>query len=275
MKTSDFFTLALEALRESAPNQKCALVGKLYSNLKQGALTFDHSSPVLEIERPSYAGFATVVKPSEVPSRKRFDTKEGQAVLLHAIAHIEYSAIDLALDSAYRFRGMPTDYYIDWIEVADDEVRHFGMLEVLMENIGVKYGEFPVHTLLFDAGRRSGGDLLERMAVVPRYLEAGGLDANPKIVKKLQSYPKTGQIEAMIEFLETILREEVDHVGKGDKWFKFEAARRGVDESVYFEIIERFYPGFEKRGAQMNVHARLKAGFSCSELKRMGAEKCN
>ncbi len=235
---------------------------------------FDHSLPVLEKEGPSYADFATIVKPAEVPGRKHFDTKEGQGTLLHAIAHIEYSAIDLALDSAYRFRNMPMEYYIDWIEVADDEVRHFRMLEGLMKKIGVKYGDYPVHTLLFEAGKKSGRDLLHRMAVVPRYLEAGGLDANPKIVQKLQSYPKTEQIEAIIEALNIILDEEIEHVSKGDRWFKFEAARRGLDEDIYFEILEQYYPGFEKRPAHFNVQARLKAGFSCCELKRMGARKC-
>jgi len=203
MKTTDFFTLALEALNESDPGTKCSLVEKLYSKLKEGTLTFDHSLPITERDRPSYADFATIVKPAEVPGRRRFDTREGQGTLLHAIAHIEYSAIDLALDSAYRFRNMPEEYYLDWIEVADDEVRHFRMLEGLMKKIGVKYGDYPVHTLLFDAGKKSGRDLLHRMAVVPRYLEAGGLDANPKIVQKLQSYPKTEQIEAIVEALHT------------------------------------------------------------------------
>ncbi len=275
MKNTDFFTLALEALNESDPGTKCSLVEKLYSNLKEGTLTFDHSQPVVEKERPSYADFADIVKPAEVPGRKRFDTRDGQGILLHAIAHIEYSAIDLALDSAYRFRNMPMEYYIDWVEVADDEVRHFRMLEDLMAKIGVKYGDYPVHTLLFDAGKKSGCDLLHRMAVVPRYLEAGGLDANPKIVQKLRSYPKTEQIEAMVEALNTILDEEIEHVSKGDRWFKFEAARRGLDEDIYFEILQQYYPGFDKRTTHYNVEARLKAGFSCGELKRMGARRCD
>ncbi len=275
MEKSEFFTLVSEALNQSDPDLKSSLVEQLYSKLAQGSLTFDHDSPVLEQTDPSYAPLVRIVKPSEVPKRKGFDTKEGQGVLLHAVAHIEYSAIDLALDSAYRFRGLPFEYYLDWIEVAHDEVRHFGMLAKLMERIGVRYGDFPVHTSLFDAGKKSGVDLLHRMAVVPRYLEAGGLDANPKIVQKLRSYPKTGMIEEIIDALNIILEEEISHVAKGDRWFKYEARRRGVDESVYFDILESYYPGFVNRSGDMNVSARLKAGFSCGELKRMGVKECD
>ncbi len=275
MDKPEFFTLAWEALAESDPSTKCTLVEKLYSNLEQGRLTFDFEQPVLEMERPSYAKFVRIVKPSEVPKRKGFDTKEGQGILLHAIAHIEYSAIDLALDSAYRFRHMPRDYYRDWVEVAHDEVRHYRMLERLMKETAVSYGDLPVHSSLFEAGKRSGCDVLHRMAVVPRYLEAGGLDANPKIVEKLRSYPSTPQISAIVDALNIILEEEIGHVSKGDRWFKFEAARRGLEESVYFDILQRYYPGFDKRQSSFNVSARLEAGFSCTELKKMGAKKCD
>ncbi len=275
MEKTEFFTLAWEALNESDPDLKSSLVDRLYSNLTKGALTFDHYSEVLEQKEPSYSKIVRIVKPSEVPKRKRFDTKEGQGHLLHAIAHIEYSAIDLALDSAYRFRRMPQQYYADWIEVAHDEVRHYRMLEELMGRIGISYGDYPVHTSLFDAGKRSAGDLLERMAVVPRYLEAGGLDANPKIVERLRSCPKDPFIEDIVKALGVILEEEIEHVAKGDRWFKFEAARRGVDEEIYFEILERYYPGFEGSRNSLNVSARLEAGFSCGELKRMGAKECD
>ena len=158
--------------------------------------------------------------------------------------------------------------------MAHDEVHHFRMLDELMKRVGVKYGDYPVHTALFDAGRKTAGDLLERMAVVPRYLEANGLDANPKIMEKLKRYPPTSILEAIVEALEVILEEEVSHVAKGDKWFKAECRRRGVDESVYFDIIERYYPGLEKKRLQLNVSARRAAGFACNELKRMGAREC-
>ncbi|WP_456404970.1 ferritin-like domain-containing protein [Hydrogenimonas sp.] len=274
MKTLEFFSLAKEALRESDPRKKGELVEQLYSNLVQKRLTIDHDSPVETFDTPSYASFLRIVPPRELPKRKQFDTAEGQGVLLHAIAHIEYSAIDLALDSAYRFRHLPAAYYVDWVEVAHDEVRHYRMLEELMERIGVRYGDYPVHTALFDAGRKSGGELLHRMAVVPRYLEAGGLDANPKIVAKLRQYPSTPMTEGIAEALGIILEEEVEHVAKGDRWFKYAAGETADVEELYFSILERYYPGTGGRGRELNVPARREAGFSCSELKRLGASEC-
>ncbi|WP_456380625.1 ferritin-like domain-containing protein [Hydrogenimonas sp.] len=270
----EFFKETLHALRESDPRKKGDLVEQLYTNLKRKRLRFDHETPIETFETPSYAAIATIVRPRDVPKRKRFDDPEGQGILLHAIAHIEYSAIDLALDSAYRFRHMPFDYYFDWIEVAHDEVRHFRMLDALMERVGVRYGDYPVHTALFDAGRKSADDVLERMTIVPRYLEAGGLDANPKIIRKLENYASTPMIEATIETLKVILEEEVVHVFKGDRWFRYLCARRNLDASVYFDIIERFYPGHERKKGWLNVEARRSAGFTCGELKRMGAQKC-
>ncbi|WP_456451758.1 ferritin-like domain-containing protein [Hydrogenimonas sp.] len=270
----EFFTFAWRALRESDPAKKGALVEQLYTNLRQNALTFDHDAPVEELDEPSYAPLVKVVRPRDVPKRKHFDDPEGQGVLLHAVAHIEYSAIDLALDSAYRFRHMPPEYYMDWVEVAHDEVRHFRMLDDLMGRVGVRYGDYPVHTALFDAGKKTAGDLLERMAVVPRYLEAGGLDANPRIIAKLERYPATPMLEAIVAALKVILNEEVEHVAKGDRWFKRACEERGLSPDVYFDIVERFYPGLESKRLQLNVEARRAAGFACSELKRMGVQKC-
>ncbi|WP_456390871.1 ferritin-like domain-containing protein [Hydrogenimonas sp.] len=261
-------------MRESDPAKKGALVQQLYTDLRQNTLTFDHDAPILLPKEPSYASLVTIVRPRNVPKRKHFDNPEGQRVLLHAVAHIEYSAIDLALDSAYRFRHMPVEYYLDWVEVAHDEVRHFTMLEKLMKQVGAEYADFPVHTALFDAGKKTAADILERMAVVPRYLEAGGLDANPRIIAKLERYRTTPMLEAIIEALRTILEEEVSHVAKGDRWFKHVCKMRGLSPEIYFDIIERHYPGLETKRLQLNVDARRAAGFACSELKRMGAQKC-
>ena len=274
MESLEFFSQAWLALNESDPCKKGDLVEQLYTKTMEGQVRFDYGTPVHSLETPSYAPIVEIVRPRDVPKRKRFDDTEGQGVLLHAIAHIEYSAIDLALDSAYRFRGMPREYYLDWIEVAHDEVRHFRMLEKLMERLGVRYGDYPVHTALFDAGRKSAHDPLERMAVVPRYLEANGLDANPKIIEKLRRYPSTPLLEAIVEALEVILEEEVDHVAKGDRWFRYLCRKRGLDPSVYFDIVERYYPGLEGKNLKLNVEARRAAGFACDELKRMGAQRC-
>ncbi len=270
----EFFDTAYRALKTTDPEQKGRLVAQLYTNLEENRLSFDHDVPVDLPEKPSYAPLVEIVRPRNVPQRKRFDDVEGQRVLLHAIAHIEYSAIDLALDSAYRFRRMPADYYLDWIEVAHDEVRHFNMLNDLMARVGVRYGDYPVHTALFEAGKKSAGDVLERMAVVPRYLEAGGLDANPRIIAKLRRYPPTETISAIVDALTVILEEEVDHVAKGDRWFKYICKQRGIETDIYFDIVEKYYPGLFEKNLQLNVQARRAAGFACSELKKMGAQTC-
>ena len=225
-------------------------------------------------EHPSYASICTIVDPRELPSRKDFDTPLGLATLVHAIAHIEYSAIDLALDAAYRYPKMPSDYKIDWLEVALDEIRHFGMLQELLQELGYQYGDFPVHSGLFDASRHTAGDILDRMAVVPRYYEASGLDVNPQIIKKLENKRKIPAVKRLIEMLKIIYDEEIVHVQKGDKWFRYLCDERGVEpESQYMAILEA-YALTGKHRPHINIEARKEAGFSCSELLKLGAKEC-
>ncbi len=222
---------------------------------------------------PSYANRCTIVDPRELPARKDFDTKEGLATLVHAIAHIEYSAIDLALDAVYRFADMPMAYKIDWLIVAKDEIRHFKMLYEMLEELGYAYGDFPVHCGLFDAARHTANVALDRMAVVPRYYEASGLDVNPQIIKKLDNRRKNPRVKKLIERLNIIYKEEIEHVQKGDRWFKYLCQREGLEEDVYFDILKQ-YEIMDKHRPHLNVEARKKAGFTCSEIKRLGAKEC-
>ncbi len=225
-------------------------------------------------EHPSYAGICEIVDPRALPSRKDFDTPAGLATLLHAIAHIEYSAIDLALDAVYRYPSMPLAYKIDWLEVAADEIRHFTMLHNLLTDLGYRYGDFPVHSGLFDAGVHTAGDILDRMAVVPRYYEASGLDVNPQIIKKLHNKRKDPHIARLIEMLEIIYDEEIVHVQKGDRWFRYLCEMRGFEvESRYMTVLES-YALTGKHRPHINVEARKKAGFSCRELLHLGAKAC-
>lgn len=230
--------------------------------------TFDfHSNTSIDsFSTPSYLPLCKVVAPKNVPRRKGFDTIEKQSFLVHAITHIEYTAIDLALDSAYRFRGMPKEFYYDFLEVADDEVRHFEMLQSLLNELGYAYGDVPVHASLWESGEKTP-DLLSRMAVVPRWQEANGLDANESIITRLESYCHPFA-EKIIQALRIILKEEIPHVQKGDKWFKYECERLGHDQSIYFDIIERVFPQTKKK-KYLNKEARLEAGFSCKELNQM------
>jgi len=225
-------------------------------------------------ETPSYASRCRIVDPRELPARKDFESREGLATLIHAITHIEYSAIDLALDAVYRFPEMPMAYKTDWLEVAHDEVRHYKMLNTLLEELGYSYGDFPVHCGLFDAAKHTENSVLDRMAIVPRYYEASGLDVNPQIIRKLENKKKNPQIAKLIEALNIIYDEEIVHVHKGDKWFKYLCVQNGLDESVYFEILER-YKLLSKHRPHINVDARKEAGFSCNEILKLGAKECS
>ena len=189
--------------------------GKFDAQIEEGG-KFDEIKP---LERPSYAAFCEVVAMREIGGKKQADK---QKAFLHSIAHIEYSAVDIALDAAYRFRTLPKAYYDDWLEVAQDEIRHFKMIEDHMAKFDVKYGEFAVHDGLFIALQNTSASLLERMAVLPRYMEANGLDANAFMLKKLETErEKDGSKAQLCEILQVILDEEISHVSKGDRWFKF------------------------------------------------------
>jgi uncharacterized ferritin-like protein (DUF455 family) len=222
---------------------------------------------------PSYADRCTIVVPKELRTRKDFETPEGLATLVHSIAHIEYSAIDLALDAVYRYPQMPKAYKTDWLEVAVDEIRHYKMLDEILKELGFGYGDFPVHCGLFDAANNTAHNILDRMAIVPRYFEASGLDVSPQIIKKLENKHKIPAVAKLIAALNIIYEEEIDHVLKGDRWFKYLCEKEGKSEDVYFEILER-YDLLDKHRPHVNVEARKEAGFTCSEIKRLGAKEC-
>ena len=257
-------------LQTASPKEKIRRFGVFYDAYKaQKVIPNQAAKPPVVFSCPSYAGFITVVQPKEVPKRTNLTTKKGQISLLHAIAHIEYSAIDLALDICYRFRQLPKEFYDDWLEVAEDEVRHFLMIEKLLQEVGGYYGCLSVHNSLFEASSKTAHALLERLAVVPRYLEANGLDATPAILQKLNHLPKSTVLEAVQSALEVILKEEVVHVQKGDKWFRYCCQKENKPVEIYLDIINKYYPlGFSKLKT-LNTQARLKAGFTCSELQSM------
>jgi uncharacterized ferritin-like protein (DUF455 family) len=268
------FYATLEQLLEIAnPLEKIENFKVFYTAYRKGECVKEVAHPVCIFQKPSYASFCTIVDPQRVPRRKNLATLEGKITMLHAIAHIEYSAIDLALDAAYRFRDLPDAFYDDWLEVADDEIRHFQMIEALLRELGSYYGALEVHEALFEASNRTAHSLLHRMAVVPRYLEAGGLDANPQILRRLETLKEDAMCARMIDALELILQEEIDHVRKGDCWFELACKRENLERSVYFDIIQYYYPDTLERQRNLNTTARLEAGFTCNELERLAHER--
>ncbi|MFT5661568.1 MAG: uncharacterized ferritin-like protein (DUF455 family) [Sulfurimonas sp.] len=264
-----YFHKELEIILEyKSPKQKIEKFNTFYQHYKSGKIEFENEYKVKEFQEPSYTTVCKIVRPQDVPKRRNLTTREGQITLIHAVAHIEYSAIDLALDGAYRFIGLPKQYYDDWLDVANDEIRHFLMLEELLCKLDASYGDLEVHNSLFEASQRTQ-TLIERMAVVPRYLEANGLDATPMILEKLKKHPKNETLDDIQSVLEVILDEEIDHVKKGDVWFTYACEKEGVGTDVYFEIIDKYYPQGFLRPKNLNTKARKEAGFSCSELNHM------
>ena len=258
----NFFDEIWEILNEGEIELKFLKFELFYEKFKRDFnINFYESSKPNELITPSYAKFCEVVSMKEL--NKKVKPKDKNLNFIHSVAHIEFSAIDIALDACYRFRNLPREFYEDWLEVAEDEIRHFCMIENLLLKKGGRYGELSVHDGLFVALQKTSSSLTSRMALLPRYMEANGLDANAHIIKRLEA---EGGQEELIECLKVILKEEVSHVYKGDKWFKFACKKEGIDENSYFDIILSLYPNSFKNVREINEQDRLKAGFSKEEL---------
>jgi uncharacterized ferritin-like protein (DUF455 family) len=191
-------------------------------------------------------------------------TREGRAAMLHALAHIEFNAINLALDAIWRFAGQPEAYYRDWLRVAREEACHFDLLNKHLATLGHAYGDFPAHNGLWEMAEKTRGDLLARLALVPRTLEARGLDASPPIRRKLAG---AGDMKAAA-ILDIILRDEIGHVAIGNRWYRHACEQRGLDPiAAYAELAQRH--GAPRLRGPFNLEARRAAGFSEDELQAL------
>jgi uncharacterized ferritin-like protein (DUF455 family) len=201
-----------------------------------------------------------LVPPKDVPTRSPF-TLEGRAALLHAITHIEFNAINLALDACWRFAGMPEAFYRDWLRVASEEALHFTLLHEHLRSLGFGYGDFDAHDGLWLMTQRTAGDITARMALVPRTLEARGLDATPPIQAKLA---RAGD-ERAVTILDLILRDEIGHVAIGNRWYRWLCDRDGLDPVPLYRSLARRYEAPRLR-PPFNEAARRAAGFSDEEI---------
>lgn len=201
-----------------------------------------------------------LVSPLTVKKRS-MRTVEGRAALVHALAHIEFNAINLALDAIWRFAGMPDQYYADWLQVAAEEAYHFSLLNAHLHSLGFEYGDFDGHNSLWEMVDRTKDDVLARMALVPRTMEARGLDANPALRNKLA---QAGDLAAA-DILDIILRDEIGHVAIGNTWFNWLCAQRNLAPIATFEALRLQYQAPKLR-PPFNLEARRKAGFSEDEL---------
>jgi uncharacterized ferritin-like protein (DUF455 family) len=254
------FAEAARCLFLRDPAAKCNAVAKLAAGVAGGAIGVSADAPVPDVHHPGRPDFPRLVNPAEVP-RRRLGTEAGRVALVHAIAHIEFNAINLALDAVCRFRGMPELYYRDWVSVAADESRHFRWLSQRLTELGAAYGEFPAHNGLWEMAERTADSCLVRMALVPRVLEARGLDVTPAMIERLR---QVGD-EKTATTLELILEEEVRHVAIGSKWFNYCCEREGRDAAATFiELLGTRYPGAVR--GPLNTAARLAAGFTQAEM---------
>ena len=206
-----------------------------------------------------------LVAAASLPRRSPF-TPAGRAGLLHSVAHIEFNAINLALDAVWRFPGMPADYYLDWLRVASEEALHFTLLADHLASLGHAYGDFDAHDGLWAMTERTAGDITARMALVPRTLEARGLDATPPMQARLA---QAGDHRA-VEILSIILRDEIGHVAVGNRWYRWLCARDGLDAVSHYPVLAARH-GAPRPRAPFNVLARLQAGFTSDEIAALGA----
>ncbi|MDR5813869.1 MULTISPECIES: ferritin-like domain-containing protein [unclassified Caballeronia] len=261
---TDVRLLALEILREHDPAVKASRTRALWDAVRAQAARIDPAgAPADPGDLPGRPARPALVEPSAL-KRRGMQSEAGRAVLLHALAHIEFNAINLALDAVWRFPAMPEDFYLDWLKVAAEEAHHFSLLSARLAEFGHAYGDFPAHDGLWDMAQRTRGDVLGRMALVPRTLEARGLDASPPIRKRLA---QAGD-HASAAILDIILRDEIGHVLIGNRWFRFLCDARQLDPHATYESLAARYHAPRLRGP-FNFEARREAGFDEAELRAL------
>ncbi|WP_084687787.1 ferritin-like domain-containing protein [Paraburkholderia oxyphila] len=267
----DWRAAALDALRERDPLAKAEAVRVLHAEAleaaSQGVTHWDASSAlVAHGELPGRPTRPELVEPRSL-QRRSMSTPQGRVVLLHALAHIEFNAINLALDAVWRFPNLPDAFYADWLRVAAEEAYHFSLLRQRLADYGHAYGDFPAHNGLWEMCERTSGDVLARMALVPRVLEARGLDASPPIRVRLK---QAGDDESAA-ILDIILRDEVGHVRIGNHWFRYLCEARGLDPHAAWLALAAQYNAPRMRGP-FNFEARRSAGFDQAELDTLAAQ---
>jgi uncharacterized ferritin-like protein (DUF455 family) len=259
----NLFACAERCLDCATIPEKLSLTDAVARAFEAGALDVDPADAPKPIGPPGRPARPRLVAPRQVPHRG-LGTVLGRAALVHAVAHIEFNAVNLAWDAVYRFRGMPVDYYRDWIGVAADEARHFRLLEARLAELGYRYGDFDAHDGLWEMAVKTANSCLERMALVPRVLEARGLDVTPGMIERLRGAGDP----ATVRILELILREEVAHVAAGSRWFAWCCGRAGVDsEETFAALVGEFARGAIR--GPLNGEARRAAGFSENDLARL------
>jgi uncharacterized ferritin-like protein (DUF455 family) len=251
---------ALDCLMQSDPTKKVAMTRALYADWRSKELALDTETKVERIQRPGRPEAPELVSPRKVPKRS-FESGIGRLRMAHAIAHIEFNAINLALDAVYRFRDMPAQYYGDWLQVASEEALHFSLLNDYLQSQHSHYGAYTAHNGLWEMALKTDHDVLTRMALVPRVLEARGLDVTQSMIARLE---QVGD-DALAAILRIIYSDEIGHVGIGSHWFKYLCGLQNRDSDETFSNLLTEYQQAKLTGP-MDELARTQAGFTRNEL---------
>jgi uncharacterized ferritin-like protein (DUF455 family) len=257
---------ALEILAISDPQIKVTRTFQLFDDHQLQNLSLDVAANYdgANLALPGRPIKPELVPPLDVPKRK-MDTVEGRASLLHSLAHIEFNAINLALDAIWRFSDMPEQYYTDWLKVAKEEAYHFTLIDEYIQSFGYSYGDFQAHNSLWEMVERTQDSVIARMALVPRTMEARGLDAVPMIRDRFKQIKDA----RAVEILDIILRDEIGHVFIGNHWFNFLCSKATLSPISVYRDLARKYRAPKLRGP-FNLEARKQAGFTVEELSLLG-----
>jgi uncharacterized ferritin-like protein (DUF455 family) len=257
---------ALEILAITKPQIKVSRTFQLFDDYQQQKINLNTAAIYdgTKLDLPGRPEKPELVPPLDVPKRK-MDTVEGRASLLHSLAHIEFNAINLALDAIWRFPDMPEQYYSDWLRVAKEEAYHFTLVNEYIQSFGYSYGDFQAHNSLWEMVERTQDSVIARMALVPRTMEARGLDAVPMIRDRFKQI-KDAQA---VEILDIILRDEIGHVFVGNYWFNFLCSKASLSPISTYRDLAKQYRAPKLRGP-FNLDARKQAGFTVEELSLLG-----
>jgi|LWDU01.1.fsa_nt_gi uncharacterized ferritin-like protein (DUF455 family) len=257
---NNIFHLAQQCLTESNLDKKILLSLNAKKIILDRKISFDLFNVDLESLKPGRPEKPVLITPKDVP-RRNIQTIEGRAAMIHSFAHIEFNAINLAWDLICRFQNMPEEFYFDWTQVAAEETKHFNLLRNNLNAIGYDYGDFSAHDGLWTIADKTKHDILLRLAVVPRIMEARGLDVTPNLIERFR------QIKDFetVAILEVILEEEIGHVLIGTKWYRYICDKLNQEpEEKFRKIVDEFLPSTTTK--KINHKARLKAGFTQAEL---------
>ena len=259
--THSVYAAARTCLHVCEPMEKVRATRDVHAAWERGALALSAAPGPESTEVPGRPSRPRLVTPRALP-RRGLGTVAGRAALMHAVAHIEFNAINLAWDAVYRFRDMPRAFFSDWMRVALEEAKHFELLCGHVRQMGYDYGDFDAHNGLWEMAVKTAHDPLVRMALVPRVLEARGLDVTPGMIGRLRAH---GDARG-VSILELILAEEIGHVAIGSRWYRHLCAQRSLEpEQTFRALLDQYKPGRMK--GPLNQEARLAAGFSEQELK--------